>query len=69
MFTFRLHTNQNKPTSFSHILYPCHWSIKGGFPAKIDQLLFPLCSIDPIQASLPPQLAFSSGSGAREAKH
>ena len=25
--------------SFSHVLYPCNWLIKGGFPAKIDQSL------------------------------
>ena len=31
-------------TSFSDVLYTCHWSIKGGFPTKIDQSLgFPLC--------------------------
>ena len=39
--------NQNKLTSFSHVLYPYHWLIMGGFPAKIDQsLVFPLCFAD-----------------------
>ena len=45
LFTFFfIMANQNKLTSFSHVLYPYHWLIMGGFPAKIDQsLVFPLC--------------------------
>ena len=44
VYNFLTTTNQNKLTSFSHVLYTCHWLIKGGFPAKIDQsLVFPLC--------------------------
>ena len=31
--------NQNKLMSFSHVLYPYHLLIMGGFPAKIDQSL------------------------------
>ena len=44
VYIFLTRANQNKLTSFSQVLYPCHWSIKGGFPAKIDQsLVFSLC--------------------------
>ena len=44
VYLFLITANQNKLTSFSHILYPFHWLIMGGFPAKIDQsLVFPLC--------------------------
>ena len=44
-YSFLTTANQNKLTSFSHVLYSCHWLIKGGFSAKIDQsLVFPLCS-------------------------
>ena len=39
VYIFLTTANQNKLTSFSHVLCPCHWSIKGGLPAKLDQLL------------------------------
>ena len=32
--------NQDKLTSFSHVLYPCHWLIKGGFSAKLTNSWF-----------------------------
>ena len=42
VYIFLIMANQNKLTSFSHVLYPFHWLIMGGFPAKIDQsLVFP----------------------------
>ena len=40
-YIFLTTANQNKLTSFSYILYPCHWSINGGVSAKIDQSLVP----------------------------
>ena len=41
-YIFLTTANQNKLISFFHVLYPCHWSIKGDFPTKIDQsLVFP----------------------------
>ena len=44
VYIFLTTSNQNKLTSFSHVLYLYHWLIMGGFPAKIDQsLVFPLC--------------------------
>ena len=63
--------NQNKLTSFSHVLYPCHWLIMGGFPAKIDQsLVFPLCLIDELeQSDLEKERNDSHSTFNRNAKH
>ena len=54
VYIFLSIANQNKLTSFSHVLYLCHWSIKGGFPAKIDQsLVSPLLIISTCFSSYP----------------